>query len=676
MFVLVTELIGNFWMRGDISFGSSKSSSLLSSTVLVLFVQAFGVPTSSIPRSVQARVVPFPELELAYRTVAENDPEWFTDIVLSTWEQEQLQKQQRPRRNNIHDNYKESNHTLLCFMDEKNSKWLELIRDFEQQKLQPGTVTTSVDPNNNNNKKEPNFEQVIDVDNNDQNYDNQSSSVLSTFPTTTTTTQDIQQNLDVDSSSSSADNEQNVVIDIDNDNNNDDQSSIITTYLTTPATYQNTELDKDADSTSSADYAQHLIDIDDRNHDNQSSTVTTFLTTLTTTQDTEQNKDVVSAPKDKNIDDNDIVKTMQPVDDNVAFIANDTNSSSAESSSSTIEPENNNQRPKFVVYKSTDPTSTRLYKKVSLDKLENLGYEEKDILVLEVDALDLIVRKEVAKPKGGIPLNWKRPKKVRNGNSPDSDKDNEGKIRILDAAEAVDFLSSNQLKKGNASKKKKKNVLQEKPAPLGDFMVEEPEGRSYRVDDDDGKRANTDSEREAEERRRLLRRRRRLAYQEDGQPKPIYTGREPSFGISERNAARLRQRKMDPPKPGFFWPDMETFRSLLREEAKLRLRILGDGGGIADMVKSECDWRLELYQSWLWTLHDGLGPPIVESRTDRAQRQRRLSSEIRRNEDIGGDDSNDSNSFSSFSSSSQPPSSSSKSPRRSKQNNGRKMVKD
>ena len=68
---------------------------------------------------------------------------------------------------------------------------------------------------------------------------------------------------------------------------------------------------------------------------------------------------------------------------------------------------------------------------------------------------------------------------------------------------------------------------------------------------------------------------------------------------------------------------MDTFRRLLRNEAELRLNILGDDW--TDVVKEEADWRHDLYKNWLWTLHRGVGEPIVESRSDRSRRRQRRS---------------------------------------------------
>lgn len=99
--------------------------------------------------------------------------------------------------------------------------------------------------------------------------------------------------------------------------------------------------------------------------------------------------------------------------------------------------------------------------------------------------------------------------------------------------------------------------------------------------------------------------------------RPMYSGRPSS------SARRQRASAMDeppPPKSGL-WPDLDTFRSLLRDEAGMRLRILGKDW--SEAVKEEADWRLDLYKNWLWTLHNGVGEPLVQSRSDRARRQER-----------------------------------------------------
>ncbi len=47
------------------------------------------------------------------------------------------------------------------------------------------------------------------------------------------------------------------------------------------------------------------------------------------------------------------------------------------------------------------------------------------------------------------------------------------------------------------------------------------------------------------------------------------------------------------------------------------------GEGMKGAVKDESEWRLELYKKWLRTLQNGVGEPIIESRSDRVRRASR-----------------------------------------------------
>jgi len=90
----------------------------------------------------------------------------------------------------------------------------------------------------------------------------------------------------------------------------------------------------------------------------------------------------------------------------------------------------------------------------------------------------------------------------------------------------------------------------------------------------------------------------------------------------------------DPPPFRTPLPDMNTFRSLLRNEASLRLWLLGQGS--ADAVQQEMDWRLGLYRDWLWLVYDGIGDPPVQSRSDRErirQREERKRQERKQREE-------------------------------------------
>jgi hypothetical protein len=105
---------------------------------------------------------------------------------------------------------------------------------------------------------------------------------------------------------------------------------------------------------------------------------------------------------------------------------------------------------------------------------------------------------------------------------------------------------------------------------------------------------------------------------DEGRIKRIYTARVPySNGIQPTKIDRG-----DPPVPKGPWMDFETFKNLLRKEAELRMRIVGER--FAPNIKQESQWRLELYKAWLWQLHDGIGESFIPpSRYERARRMRR-----------------------------------------------------
>jgi hypothetical protein len=136
----------------------------------------------------------------------------------------------------------------------------------------------------------------------------------------------------------------------------------------------------------------------------------------------------------------------------------------------------------------------------------------------------------------------------------------------------------------------------------------------------DESRATAPHERaENTDRRQRPRPRERRSSGESRREKTIYSGR-------GSQPSKQRARDDPPSSSSGVWPDMDTFRRLLRNEAGLRLKILGDDW--ADVVKEESDWRLNLYKDWLWTVHNGIGRPVVESRSDRMRRQRKFREEV------------------------------------------------
>eukprot|EP00977_Amphora_coffeiformis_P027878 scaffold34656_cov178-Amphora_coffeaeformis.AAC.4 len=262
---------------------------------------------------------------------------------------------------------------------------------------------------------------------------------------------------------------------------------------------------------------------------------------------------------------------------------------------------------RVIVYKGL---YSRPWKQVPLDKLLSLGYNEDDITALIPDTLELIAAESIKLPSSGIPARWKR--------KPSS----QAVVKVMSSKEAKDLLNSVEpeaaTKEAAGTKTKNFKSTAESDATGETEIPSRPDRSTTRRRRSDEKETRTVTSRQerrepppTEDRRR--RRRDRVSTLEDGSPKPVYSGRPSEKAIASR-------RRGDPPPPGAFWVDMDTFRNLLRKEAELRLRILGDG--FADTVKQETMWRHDLYSDWLWTLKNGVGNPIVESRSDRYRRLR------------------------------------------------------
>ena len=152
--------------------------------------------------------------------------------------------------------------------------------------------------------------------------------------------------------------------------------------------------------------------------------------------------------------------------------------------------------------------------------------------------------------------------------------------------------------------------------------TEDPVVRKSPPEKNDVRQSSRRQEKEDDSSKDRQRRPRTRELKTEGSSKRIYNARE----ILNRQEKSPRSDPPDPNSP--IWVNMDTFRSLLRNEAELRLRILGDDW--ASTVKQESEWRLDLYKRWLWTLHDGVGGSIVPpSRYERArklqQRQMRKS---------------------------------------------------
>ena len=247
-------------------------------------------------------------------------------------------------------------------------------------------------------------------------------------------------------------------------------------------------------------------------------------------------------------------------------------------------------------------SDSRLKKKqkVSLSKLIVLGYTTEEILSLDPDALSLIVEDTLRRPSTGVPTSWKNDKNL---------------IKIESSDDFIDesFKSNSTKTPSPEFSTSKTTVIVTGPeteiANRGkDSRIKERRGRFNEITADTLPTNNREQ------------RRKKPTKEVDGATAPtlrasakeertrrVFTGR-PAPGPP----------RDDPPPPKAFWPDIDTFRSLLRKEAALRLKVLGDGW--SQTVRDESEWRLDLYKNWLWTLHTGVGDPLVESRSDRMRR--------------------------------------------------------
>jgi hypothetical protein len=270
---------------------------------------------------------------------------------------------------------------------------------------------------------------------------------------------------------------------------------------------------------------------------------------------------------------------------------------------------------RVVVYRDSSLQDSE-YSTIPFASLEELGYREADVASLRPEALELIVTERLRRPRSGVPDRWKRDAGAipRAAGRRDAD----DLVSIVAESDVKAFVERTSSKEPPRTKFDASTKSDLDPATSGRRSRVSDEKYASREESMSGRRDNIDApprdkrvdeptDRKAPEPRS----------RGEGRSRPIYSGRPVR---RERTAVSLQ----DPPKQSAFWPDIDTFRNLLRDEASLRLRILGNDW--AGVVKDESDWRLDLYTRWLWTLHHGVGEPIVESRSDRMRRMSYRSS--------------------------------------------------
>ncbi|CAB9521750.1 expressed unknown protein [Seminavis robusta] len=217
-----------------------------------------------------------------------------------------------------------------------------------------------------------------------------------------------------------------------------------------------------------------------------------------------------------------------------------------------------------------------------LATLADLGYNKRDLAGLRADIAASVMINKTPRPSRGIPSKWKAPKNKQGETTAQV-------VQVLPRSKAEVLLEEDRLKRPTTT-------IRERP-PVND-------------------RRKMAQEEERERRRKTAmnnrRSREKQAFNADGSPKNVYNVRKKGVSPGQRQRLKLD----DPPTPRY-WMDIDTFRDLLRKEAEIRLRLVGDD--FEDAVKEECDWRLKLYKDWLWKLDKGVGGSMVPSRRERRQ---------------------------------------------------------
>lgn len=109
--------------------------------------------------------------------------------------------------------------------------------------------------------------------------------------------------------------------------------------------------------------------------------------------------------------------------------------------------------------------------------------------------------------------------------------------------------------------------------------------------------------------------------------------------VSEERQRWTRNYDDDEPSP--FWPDKEEFKDMLLDESQWRVNIIGDW--VAPLVREETKWRYNLYKNWLAFLDEGLGDrfDVVPEEFDRSQRFDWDDADDDEEEDFGDDSGDD-----------------------------------
>ena len=283
--------------------------------------------------------------------------------------------------------------------------------------------------------------------------------------------------------------------------------------------------------------------------------------------------------------------------------------------------------------------------KAPLEKFISLGYTQDELLEMEADVLDMIAVESISRPSRGVPVRWKT-------ESPTAQLVDGSMVDKIEAKEPNSTPGNDQSEKGTfggISSPREVWSNQSNDSIPSDAAVApdttpkistgptrpQPQATSSRVDARESS-SEKDAPRGADRRAPVEppRRRRRRTRNDEGNDRngaPVYSprrrGQQPTHRGRRRSFLEYKRPRKDDP-PTRYWMGLDTFRNLLRAEFKLREMITF--GQLEGPLLDEAEWRLELYRNWLWTLHTGVGDPVVQSRSERVQREKdRLKRERR-----------------------------------------------
>ena len=215
-------------------------------------------------------------------------------------------------------------------------------------------------------------------------------------------------------------------------------------------------------------------------------------------------------------------------------------------------------------------------RRISFLRLKDLGYEDKqEIYELKADALDLILQDQITRPKGDIlPESWL------------IDYDQPPEIKMLVKRRRKENLNDKPPVNNDEDKQNKSSDMpskRQRPTNYSSATVDRNDRRMSRNDDDE-----------------YIQRRRR----------PKKSSSMPRRRNMERNYFENKRKKTEDEEDDSVWMDVSTFKQFLRKEMDLRLWILGPDW--KDQIRSESQWRLNLYKQWISALEDGVGKDFTE----------------------------------------------------------------